>query len=299
MRLPRRRMLATAVALIVPAASIQAQAPSPDPNVASSIVRAEEVNPGSFAGAPAPVGFESDLYCFGYLGDPSESFVAEVTGAQDMAEQLDFSTRDFLYLNAGADRDLKIGDEFWIVTPEHMVVSPVTGKDLGRFYKYRGRGVVHSIGGRSAIFVVKDACTDIPLGAFLKTFEPIPIPLARKSPPAVAGDPPSGKPRGHIVEARDGLVALGQDNDVIVDLGVANSVEPGDFLTIFRYSTGREYGIQPQGGYWVSTPPPPGVEVPRTYLGEIAVLAVGDRWAIGRIVDAYQMILVGDEVEVK
>jgi hypothetical protein len=284
---------------LVPAAAGLAQAPSSDPNVGSAIARAEEVNPGSFAGAPAPVGFESDLYCFGYLGGTSEPFVAEITGGQDMAEQLDFSTGDLLYLNAGADRGLQPGQEYWIITPEQMVVSPVTGRELGRFYKYRGRGVVHSIGGRSAIFDVKDACTDIPLGSFLKKFEPIPIPLARKSPPAVAGDPPSGKPLGHIIEARDGLVALGQDNDVIVDLGVANRVEPGDFLTIFRYSTGREYGIQPQGGYWVSVPPPPGVEVPRTYLGEIAVLAVGDRWAIGRIVDAYQMILVGDEVEVK
>ncbi len=298
MRLPRRRMLAMALALI-PVASIQAQAPSSDPNVGNAIAQAEAVNPGNIGGAPAPVGFESDLYCFGYLGGTDEPFVAEVTGAQDMTEQLDFSTRDLLYLNAGADRGLRPGEEYWIVTPEHTVLNPATGKELGRFYKYRGRGVIRSIGGRSAIFEVMDACTDIPLGSFLKRFEPIPIPLARKSPPAVAGDPPSGKPLGHIVEARDGLVALGQDNDVIVDLGVANRVEPGDFLTIFRYSTGREYGIQPQGGYWVSTPPPPGVEVPRTYLGEMAVLAVGDRWAIGRITDAYQMILVGDEVEVK
>jgi hypothetical protein len=291
-------MLAMALALI-PAASSHAQAPSSNPNVGNAVARVEELNPGSLAGAPAPVGFESDLYCFGYLGAPSEPFVAEVTGAEDMTEQLDFSTKDLLYLNAGADRGLRPGDEYWIVTPEHMVLNPATGKELGRFYKYRGRGVVHSIGGRSAIFEIRNACTDIGIGSFLKKFEPIPIPLARKSPPAVAGDPPSGKPRGHIVEARDGLVAVGQDDDVIVDLGVANRVEPGDFLTIFRYSTGREYGIQPQGGYWVSVAPPPGVEVPRTYLGEIAVLAVGDRWAIGRIADSYQMILVGDEVEVK
>lgn len=298
MRLPRRRMLAMALALL-PAASVQAQNTSSNPNVGNAIAREEEVHAGSLLGAPAPVGFESDLYCFGYVGGTDEPFVAEVTGAQDMTMQTDFTTRDLLYLNGGADRGLKPGDEFWIVTPEHMVLNPASGKELGRFYKYRGRGVIHSIGGRSSIFEVLDACTDIPLGSLLKKFEPIPIPLSRKSPPAVAGDPPSGKPLGHIVEARDGLVALGQDDDIIVDLGVANRVEPGDFLTIFRYSTGREYGIQPQGGYWVSTAPPPGVEVPRTYLGEVAILTVGDRWAIGRIVDSYQMILVGDEVEVK
>jgi hypothetical protein len=291
-------MLAMALAF-APATLLRAQTPPPEPDVAATLARTEELNPGSLQTAPRPLGYESDLYCFGYLGGSSEPFVAEITGAQEVAEQIDFATPDLLYLDAGADRGLKPGDEFWIVTPEEDVVSPISGKDLGRFYKYRGRGVVHSIGPRSAIFRVTDACTDIPIGAYLKRFEPIPIPLARKTPPAVAGDPPSGKPRGRIVHSRDGLVALGQDDDVIVDLGVATGVEPGDFLTIYRYSTGREYGIRPQGTYWVTLPPPPGVEIPRTYLGEIGVLAVGDRWAVGRITDSYRLIEVGDEVEVK
>jgi hypothetical protein len=41
------------------------------------------------------------------------------------------------------------------------------------------------------------------------------------------------------------------------------------------------------------------VEIPRTYLGEIAILSVGDRWAIGRVTDSYRLIEVGDEVELK
>jgi hypothetical protein len=94
-------------------------------------------------------------------------------------------------------------------------------------------------------------------------------------------------------------VAVGADHTVLVDLGMADGVEPGDFLTIFRYAAGREYGIRPVGAYWVNLPPPPGVDVPRTYLGEIAVLQVGDRWAVGRVTDSYRMIGVGDEVELK
>jgi hypothetical protein len=137
------------------------------------------------------------------------------------------------------------------------------------------------------------------MGSFLKPFEPIPIPLARKSLPARAGDPPSGKVRGRIVSTRDGIVAVGADHTVLVDLGVADGVEPGDFLTIYRYAIGREYGIRPVGAYWVNVPPPPGVFIPRTYLGEIGVLAVGDRWAVGRVTDSYRLIEVGDEVELK
>jgi hypothetical protein len=296
MRLPSRHMLAVAL-MLIPAAASRAQAPPPEPNVAGAVARAEVV-PGSLEGAPRPTGFESDLYCFGYLGGTSESFIAQVNSAEEVTEQTDFVTDNLLYVDAGADRGLKPGDQYWLVTPEDEVVSPATGETLGRFYQYRGRGVILCIGGRSATVRVTDSCTDIPIGAYLKKFEPIPIPLARKSPPAVACDPPSGKPTGRIVYSRDGVVALGQDNDVIVDLGVASGLQPGDFLTIYRYSTGREYGIEPRGTYWVNVRLP-GVEVPRTYLGELAVLEVGDRWAIGRISDSYRLIEVGDEVEVK
>jgi hypothetical protein len=260
---------------------------------------AESPAPASAALAPQPLGFESDLNCFGYVGAPRESFVASVIGAENLAEQTDFTTGDLLFTNAGYDRGLKAGDEFWIVTPETVVVHPITGKDIGRFYQYRGRAVMDSVEGRTATVRVTNACTDIPMGSFLKPFEPIPIPLARKTAPAVAGDPPSGKARGRIVFTRDGVVAVGQDSTVIVDLGAAEGIEPGDFLTIYRYATGVEYGIRPVGAYWVHVPPPPGVEVPRTYLGEIGILAVGDRWAIGRVTDSYRMIGVGDEVELK
>jgi len=293
MRLPRRRLLAAALVL-APAAFAGGQASSP-----VAVQESAQTAPATLEAAPKPTGYESDLYCFGYLGGYSEAFVAQVQSAQDVAEQVDFAWNDLLYLDAGADRGLRPGEEYWLVTPENEVVSPTNGQPLGRFYQYRGRGVILCVYGHTAVLRVTESCTDIPLGAFLKRFEPIPIPLARRSPSAVACDPASGKPQGRIIYSRDGVVALGQDTPVIVDLGIANGVEPGDFLTIYRYSSGREYGIEPKGTYWVNVPPPPGTEIPRTYLGEVAILEVGDRWAIGRIIDSYRLIEVGDEVELK
>jgi hypothetical protein len=270
---------------------------SPQPQ---SVTRAEEPQKASSTEtAPQPVGFESDIYCFGYVGDLSESFPLRVTGAENLVEQTDFITDDFLYVSGGVDKGLKAGDEFWIVTPEQEIFHPVTGKSIGRLYQYRGRAVVHSVEARAGAVRVTSACTDIPIGSYLKPFEPLPIPMARKSPPAVLGDPPSGKPRGRIVFTRDGVVALGTDNVVIVDLGAASGVAPGDFLTIFRYLGGEEFGIRPIGSYWVNLPPAAGVTVPRTYLGEASVLVVGDRWAIVRLTDASRLIQVGDEVELK
>ncbi len=311
MRLPSR-ILPLLGLLLIGAAPALAQKPPP-PSTAPvsgkkevieqetpSVTRAEEkVAPTPTESAPQPVGFESDIYCFGYLGDFSETFPARISGAENLAEQTDFVTGDLLYVNGGIDRELKVGDSFWIVTPEQEILHPVTGKSLGRLYQYRGRAEVYGVEARAATIRVTDACTDIPMGASLKRFEPVPIPLSRKSPPAMAGDPPSGKATGHIVFTRDGVVALGADATVIVDLGIANAVQPGDFLTIYRYAQGREYGIRPLGAYWVPLPPRPGVSIPRTYLGEAAVLMVGDRWAIARITESFRLIEVGDEVELK
>lgn len=264
-----------------------------------SVTRVESTAPLTTESAPQPVGYESDIYCFGYLGDFNESFIAKVTSAENLAEQIDFAAGDLLYVDGGYDKGLRVGDPYWLITPEQEIFHPVNGKSLGRLFQYRGRAVVYSVEPRTAIIRVTNSCTDIPLGAALKKFEPIPIPLTRKSPPLVAGDPPSGKVAGHIIFTRDGVVALGADNTVMVDLGAANGIQPGDFLTIFRYSTGVEYGIKPLGTYWVNVPPPEGKSVPRTYLGEAAILIVGDRWAVARLTDSYRLIEVGDQVELK
>ncbi len=314
MRLPSRAFAVLSLGLSL-AVSAVAQTPKPpavggarevsdrnsrsEPGGVSRVEPAPAVVPLNTDAAPQPLGFESDIYCFGYIGDRDERFPVKANGAENIAEQEDYVTNDLLYVEGGYDKGLRVGDEYWLITPEQEVIHPVSGNSMGRLYQYRGRAVVQSIEPRTATVRVTSACTDIPLNSVLKRFEPIPIPLARKSPPAQPGDPPSGKARGRIVFTRDGIVALGADHTMIVDLGAADGLQPGDFLTVFRYSAGREYGIRPVGAYWVNLPPPPGVSIPRTYLGEGAVLVVGDRWSVIRLSDSNRLIEVGDEVELK
>ena len=94
-------------------------------------------------------------------------------------------------------------------------------------------------------------------------------------------------------------MAIGTGTDVMIDLGLAEGVQPGDQLSIFRYASGSDYGLRPQGSYWMYKPPAPGVEVPRTYLGDLAILYIGDRWAMARVIDSSRMIELGDQVELK
>jgi hypothetical protein len=264
-----------------------------------SITRIEPIAPQTTEAAPQPLGYEDEVSCFGYIGPLEDQFIAAVIGAENVAEQTDFTDHNLLYLDAGYDRGMKVGDEFWIVTPGDEVFHPINGRSMGRFYEYRGRAKVVCIEGRTATVRVMLACTDIPMGSFLKAYEPVPIPLGRRLPANAICDPPSGKPHGRIVMTRDGVFAIGTGSDLIIDMGIAEGLQPGDQLSIFRYASGSDYGLRPQGSYWMYSPPPPGVSIPRTYLGDLAILYVGDRWAAARVIDSSRLIEIGDQVEVK
>ncbi len=264
-----------------------------------SITRIEAIAPQTTEAAPQPLGYEDEVSCFGYIGPLQDQFVAEVIGAENVAEQTDFTDHNLLYLDGGYDRGIKVGDEFWLVTPGDEVFHPITGASMGRFYQYRGRAKVVCIEGRTATVRVTLACTDIPMGSFLKAYEPVPIPLGRRLPSNQICDPASGKPHGRIVMTRDGIFAIGTGTDVVIDLGMAEGLQPGDQLSIFRYASGSDYGLRPQGSYWMYSPPPPGVSIPRTYLGDLAILYVGDRWAAARVIDSSRLIEIGDQIEVK
>ncbi len=263
------------------------------------ITRIEPTAPQTTEAAPQPLGYEDEVSCFGYIGPLSEQFVATVVGAENVAEQEDFTEHNLLYLDGGYDRGIKPGDEFWIVTPGDEIYHPITSAPMGRFYQYRGRALALCIEGRTAIVRVTLACTDIPMGSFLKAYEPVPIPLGRRLPSPTVCDPATGKPHGRIVMTRDAIFAIGTGTDIIIDLGLDAGLQPGDQLSIFRYASGSDYGLRPQGSYWMYKPPPPGVTVPRTYLGDLAILYVGDRWAAARVIDSSRLIEIGDQVEVK
>ena len=242
--------------------------------------------------APQPVGYENDIYCFGYLGGLGESFPARIVGGEKADEQSGFSISDIVYADGTG---LNAGDEYWLVSEGESVLDPDDGRDLGVFYQYNGRARALCVRGDTAVLQITFMCTDIAPGVFLKPFEPVPVPLARRTLPLTACDESTGKAVGRIIYVRDDKPGLAAGEDVIIDLGSDANLSPGDFLTIFRESTPREFNVTYSGhlSTFAST------NTHRTQLGEIALLTVSDRYSVARVTASNFEIRLGDRVEIK
>lgn len=240
--------------------------------------------------SPVPLATESDIYCFGYIGDLSEPMPNSIQSWEDyemryqpgaIDQQISGSTGDLVIIDGGTATGLAAGDTYMVVEPGDPVPHPANrGKVVGRQYIYRGQIRVLCADDRHARGIITQACFDIPVGARLKPMPQIPIPLARIPDMPAYCDPSSGKRNGYIVGAQGGWeTALGEGILVEVNLGQADQIQPGDFLTVYR-----------------DNPSPGG---PHEVLGEVGVLTTNSHTATGKIVAMRYSMKIGDRVEIR
>ncbi|HEY0783319.1 MAG TPA: LysM peptidoglycan-binding domain-containing protein, partial [Thermoanaerobaculia bacterium] len=257
---------------------------------------------GAAAGAPTPLGSESDIYCSGYIGETNEQYQFSITGSEYevMSPTLgvtrnnvsgvygpvstvkyDLSTGDIVYLDGGRAQGLQAGNLFSVVAADRAVTDPVRGGVVGRFNRYLGRVRVLSVQDSTAIGEIVQACDPILTGARLRAFEPEPVPLGRPTAMRPVNLPaPAEKLRDApvIVYSRDDIVSLGQDHVVFIDRGSEQDVVPGDVFTIYRQNR-------------------PGL--PPVVLGELAVLSVQKRFSTAKIIASRYPIYIGDRLDPK
>ncbi|HUP65772.1 MAG TPA: LysM peptidoglycan-binding domain-containing protein [Thermoanaerobaculia bacterium] len=262
-----------------PEVSVVEEIPMDDPAMAASLTPAS---------APIALGHESDIYCFGYLGHPDESLPNRIVSFEDY--EVKWSARadvqengvvdpDIIFVRLGDPEQVMAGETYIVVRPQEIVSHPETGATVGRHYGYSGRVRVLCINGDVATAMVEQACEPIRIGDAIKPLPEDPIPFARMTPMPTVCESENGKPRGHIVNAKDYNFVLGEGTVVEIDLGRNNLVEPGTFLTVYRES--------PIAGN------------PRLVLGEVGVLTAESTTATAQIVRMRFSMRVGDRVELK
>jgi hypothetical protein len=254
------------------------------------------------AGAPVPLGAEDDIYCSGYLGEPTEEFAFSIVGSEyeslggryvktpgrlnlsasesgTVKDELYLS--DIVYLDGGRVAGMSPGTVYTVVAPRNMVKHPVTGQAMGRFYAYLGRVRVLTVQDSGAIAEIVHSCAPIEVGDHLKAFEPEPVPLARRTEMRPQADPIARESLTDapvIVYSNDERFTLGQDHVVYIDRGGDDDVTPGDVYTVYRL--GRP-------------------DAPPVVLGELAVLSVQAHSSLARIVESRYAIHIGDRLERK
>jgi hypothetical protein len=236
---------------------------------------------------PIALGTESDIYCYGYIGDPNEPMPNYIASHENVDVKYlpgtdisaDATIGDLVYIAGGNSTGLTAGETYLIVHPAGLVKHPATGAELGRQYDYLGQlRILCTEDGRSRA-IITESCREIPLGARLKPLPQLPIPIARVPSPAEWCDAPTGKSNGYIVDSKDWDLGLVEGNLVQIDLGRDNAIQPGDFLTVTRPS---ERGDQPP-----------------MILGQIGVLTTEARTATAIVLQVRREILIGDRVELR
>jgi len=256
------------------------------------------------AGAPVPLGYESDVYCTGFIDDADKQFPFRIIGSEfeSLGPNLDrsapevtikgrygrvntarynLSVGDIIYLDGGRQGGLTPGEVYTVVSPRQQVVHPTTHQVFGRYYHYTGRVRILSVQEDTAIAEIVQACDPVIVGAVLQKFEPEPVPLGRPTAMRPVNYPtPAEHLQGApvILFSQDDLVSLFQDHVVFIDRGTDDDVTPGDIYTVYRLNR-------------------PGI--PPLPIGEIAVLSVHKRSSAARIIQAKSAVFVGDPIELK
>ncbi len=249
------------------------------------------------------LGTPDDIYCSGYIGELEESFEHGITGSEYEALGMRFDGKqtsfmrtefgsvdaikigltpgDIVYVDGGRAAGMSAGDRFTAVRAGAVVRHPVSQRVIGRHYEYLGQVRVVSVQADDAIGEIFQACQPISVGTRLKPFVEEPIPSERRTPLRPINDPePADKVTSApvILFAKDGLLTLGSDHVVFVELGESNDVIPGDQYTVYRENE--------QGS-------------PAIVLGEIAILSVHRASSVAKIIESRYPIYAGDRLLVK
>ena len=288
---------------------------------------------------PARVANKTDLYCAGFIQYPAQRNPLEIVGGEQEQEQRIFVEGDYVYINAGSQQGIQIGQEFSVIRPRGRFTSKFTKKKggLGVFTQELGQLRVIDVKDRVSVATIKTSCEAILLGDLLTPVPQRVAPVERTEGTFDRFSDPTGKQRGRLVLARDSREMPGSSQIVFIDLGAEDNIKPGDYFTIYRpVGTGNitrfrdeEIVRNARGGYESErfkggkfsnqaqrTTNPEGTGIinqtaqtheikrrrpplPRKVVGELVVINVQARTAAAIITHVAQEVHTGDYVELQ
>jgi hypothetical protein len=284
-------------------------AQQPQPAQATQPAQKAQPHAAEVGNTPTP----NDMYCSGFITTekvPDKIFVAAGHNTPDQSRYAGKS--DVIFLHGPG---LKEGERYQII--RHV-------KDTNHYEIYSGqKSAVHDHGEpyfEMAIVQVNEVQKDTGIATFeLSCSDVMPgdiaIPLVEREAPPFRKvtleryAPPSGKPQGRILMAKEFDSFLGSKYKAYLSIGADKGLKPGDYLRATRtYSYtyhDPEAGLSRKASEYEDTQVHPQKlpvgdlsSLPRRTLGDMIVLQVHAKSATAMVLTALEDIHVGDGVEV-
>jgi hypothetical protein len=251
--------------------------------------------------------------CSGFVTEPKVSEEFRLISGEQSNYKITFTSGDYVFINRGQDKGVRVGDRFSVVRPNDYVGDTPWFKwqeklmrAMGTAYVDAGQVRVVNVQPKVSIAQVIFSCDYMQRGDIVLPYQERPAPPFKEAGAFDHFAPVSGKPVAMVVMGKDNSDAFGKNSAVYVNLGTNQGVKVGDYFRIFRYQGSRAetvpqtkdyqfmmygFGSAPRRYEWN--------DLPREILGEGIVFMVSRNSSTMMITVSSSQIYAGDYIEIE
>jgi hypothetical protein len=255
----------------------------------------------------------STVNCSGFVSDQPVPEEIRIVSGEQSNYKITFTHGDYVYINRGQDKGIRVGDRFSVVRPERDPTDvpwfkwqAKLLKAMGTFYLDAGQVRVVDVQPKVSIAQVTFSCGYMQRGDILQPYQDRPAPPFKDPAAFDHFAPVSGKPVAMVVAGKDYGQVFGKLSAVYVNLGSNQGVRVGDYFRIFRYQGTIAETVPQNRGYQYSMygfgSAPTRYEwndLPREVLGEGIVINVNRNSSTMVITFSSIEVYAGDYVEIE
>ena len=253
------------------------------------------------------------INCSGFVRDQRMSEDYRLISGEQSNYKLTFTSGDYMYINRGQDKGVRIRDRFSVVRPDDYAGDAPwfkwqekLMKAMGTQYIDAGQVRVVNVQPKVSIAQIIFSCDYMQRGDIVLPYQERPAPPYKEAAAFDHFAPVSGKPVAMVVSGKDHMDAYGKNSAIYVNLGTNQGVKLGDYFRVFRYQgstaetvpqtkdyqfTMYGFGSAPQRYSWN--------DLPREILGEGIVCMVSRNSSTVMITFSSSEIYAGDYIEIE
>jgi hypothetical protein len=255
----------------------------------------------------------STVNCSGFVSDQKVPDEIRIISAEQSNYKITFARGDYVHINRGQDKGVRVGDRFTVVRPDKDPTDVPWFKwqlkllkAMGTTYLDAGQLRVVNVQPKVSVAQVIFSCGYMQRGDILQPYQDRPAPPLKDPAAFDHFAPVSGKPVAMVVAGKDYGQIYGKLSPVYVNLGSNQGVKIGDYFRIFRYQGSMAETVPQNKGYQYSMygfgSAPVRYEwndLPREVLGEGIVISVNRNASTMVITFSSIEVYAGDYVEIE